>query len=201
MLHLLFFWLPVDAQPLQNSTFVVSCQRILGRLVVRVLLQVFKVLLDYPPELVVLALLARWLLVLCLLVEFPDARSCRCRRILRHGCCRLRLLACGWFVVEVAFQHLCEILLITEYPIKLSEPAVLVVAVHEVRCHRNVNYPVQSFHVSLALTNPCLDHYLTVLSHERNRRHRTLRRTPWDRCGSPPAPRGCRPCRSGWREN
>lgn len=62
------FGLPVDAQPLKNSTFVVSCQRILCWLVVRVLLQVFKVLLDYPPELAVLALLARWLLVLGLLV-------------------------------------------------------------------------------------------------------------------------------------
>lgn len=175
MLHPLFFGLPVDAQPLQNSTFVVSCQRILGRLVVRVLLQVFKVLLDYPPELAVLALLARWLLVLGLLVEFPDARSCRCRRILRLDCCRLRLLACGRLVVEVAFQHLCEILLITEYPIELAKPPMLIIAVHEVRCHRNVNYPVQSFHVSLALANPCLDHHLAVLSHERNRRHRTLR--------------------------
>ena len=100
-----------DTQPLQNSLLVVSCQRILGRLVVRVLLQVCKVLLDYPPELAVLALLARWLLVLGLLVEFPDARSCRCRWILRPGCCRLRLLACCWLgVVVVALQHLRKIL-------------------------------------------------------------------------------------------
>lgn len=166
--HLLFFGLPVNTQPLQNSLLVVSCQRILGRLVVRVLLQVFEVLLDYPPELAVLALLARWLLMLGLLVELPDARSCCCRRILRPGCCRLRLLACGWLgVVVVALQHLREILP-CHYPVVRCPgmPCVQIVASHSlVDCQVNLG------NISLAVLEPSSDCLLAVFRHQRQPSH------------------------------